>query len=74
MRAMTAGRPTITVNGSLREVEPDSTILVLVDALKLRKELIAVERNCTIVSKSEYATLKLEDGDQIEIVEFVGGG
>jgi thiamine biosynthesis protein ThiS len=74
MRAMTAGRATITVNGSLHELEPGSTILVLVDALKLRKELIAVERNRTIVSKSEYATLKLEDGDQIEIVEFVGGG
>ncbi len=35
---------------------------------------IAVERNLEIVPKSEYDSVVLEDGDAIEIVNFVGGG
>lgn len=74
MHAMTAAPLSINVNGSPRQIEPGSTLLELVEALGLRKELIAVELNHTIVSKTEYAARRLETGDQIEIVEFVGGG
>lgn len=74
MRAMNAAPISVTVNGSPREVEPGSTLLTLVEALGLRKELIAIELNRAIVAKSEYATRRLEAGDQIELVEFVGGG
>ncbi len=35
---------------------------------------IAVERNEAIVPKAEYGSVRLEDGDVIEIVSFVGGG
>ena len=35
---------------------------------------IAVERNGDIVSKSQYDETLLQDGDNIEIVSFVGGG
>ena len=35
---------------------------------------IAVERNGDIVFKSQYAVTRLEDGDSLEIVSFVGGG
>ena len=35
---------------------------------------IAVERNGDIVSKSQYDVTVLEDGDSLEIVNFVGGG
>ena len=35
---------------------------------------IAVERNGDIVPKSQYADTLLQDGDNIEIVSFVGGG
>jgi len=35
---------------------------------------VAVERNREIVPKSTYATVRLAEGDRIEIVQFVGGG
>lgn len=35
---------------------------------------IAVERNGDIVFKSRYDVTVLEDGDNLEIVSFVGGG
>ena len=35
---------------------------------------IAVEKNGEIVPKSEYASTLLADGDEIEVVSFVGGG
>jgi thiamine biosynthesis protein ThiS len=74
MQAMTAAPLSVNVNGTPRQIEPGSTLLELVEALGLRKELIAVELNRSIVSKTEYADRRLEAGDLIEIVEFVGGG
>ena len=35
---------------------------------------IAVERNGEIVCKAKYDFTVLEDGDNLEIVRFVGGG
>lgn len=35
---------------------------------------IAVERNGEIVFKSQYDVTVLEDGDELEVVNFVGGG
>ena len=35
---------------------------------------IAVERNGTIVPKSQYASTVLQDGDRIELVHCVAGG
>lgn len=35
---------------------------------------IAVEKNEQIVPKMQYGTTVIEDGDNIEIVSFVGGG
>lgn len=35
---------------------------------------IAVEINQQIIPKSEYAGTVINDGDEIEIVSFVGGG
>lgn len=35
---------------------------------------VAVERNGEIVPKAEYETVRLQDGDNLEVVSFVGGG
>jgi len=35
---------------------------------------IAVERNGDIVPKAKYSETVLQDGDNVEIVSFVGGG
>lgn len=64
----------ITVNGEPRRIIPGASIAALVAELDLDLRTVAVERNLEIVPKSAYAEIALADGDQLEIVHFVGGG
>jgi sulfur carrier protein len=68
----------ITLNGEALEIEAGTTITQLVHRISGETGRdprgVAVERNLEIVPKSEHAMTVLEDGDRIEIVQFVGGG
>ena len=65
----------IQINGDLREFPQSSLSLnELLDTLSLPQPRIAVELNKTIVPRSQWEKTALKDGDQIEIVHFVGGG
>lgn len=63
----------LQVNGELREVAA-ATILALVEELGLDARKVAVERNLEIVPRSLHGTTALDEGDRIELVQFVGGG
>lgn len=63
----------ITVNGESKRVVPGS-VLDLLRALELDPKRVAVERNRVIAPRSAHADTPLAEGDQIEIVHFVGGG
>ena len=63
----------IQVNGDTREVAA-RTVLGLVEELGFDVRKVAVERNLAIVPRSLHAGTVLEDGDRIELVQFVGGG
>ena len=63
----------IQVNGDERDVTA-TTVLALVEELGFDVRKVAVEHNLSIVPKSLHATTPLEDGDRIELVQFVGGG
>ena len=63
----------IQVNGDERDVTA-TTVLALVEELGFDVRKVAVERNLAIVPKSLHATTALEEGDRIELVQFVGGG
>jgi thiazole synthase len=65
---------TITLNGESRAVAAGLTIGALAVDLGLDPNKIAVERNLEIVPRSALAATLLADGDQLEIVHFVGGG
>lgn len=65
---------TIQLNGEPRTVAVGMSIAALADALGLNPKKIAVERNLEIVPRSTLAAVMLVDGDQLEIVHFVGGG
>ena len=72
---MTAdGTLSITVNGSHRRVTAGITIAELAAELGLVPEKVAVERNLEIVPRSTLAQVEVQDGDDYEIVTFVGGG
>jgi sulfur carrier protein len=68
----------ITLNGEARQIAPGTTVAQLVARLSGETgqdpRAIAVERNREIVPKSEHALTVLDDGDLLEIVQFVGGG
>ena len=65
----------IQINGESREFPQSSLSLKeLLDTLSLPPQRIAVELNKAIVARSHWEKTALKDGDQIEIVHFVGGG
>jgi len=64
----------LLLNGEERDVADVATIADLVGALGLDARKVAVERNLEIAPRSTYADTRLEDGDRIEIVTFIGGG
>jgi len=64
----------IKVNGEPSEFPAPLTLLALAQALGLSMKQVAIERNREIVPKSTYAQVELSPGDEIEIVQFIGGG
>ena len=65
---------TIQVNGEPLEVAGPLTISALLSNLKIDGRLVAVEHNLTIVKRAAYETVTINEGDEVEIVKFVGGG
>jgi sulfur carrier protein len=64
----------VQVNGESREVDPGSTLGVLLQQLGLSARPVAVERNAQIVPRAAHHDTVLAEGDRLEIVQFVGGG
>ena len=64
----------IRVNGEHRRVMAGISLADLAAELGLEPTRVAVERNLEIVPRSTLARVAVEDGDELEIVTFVGGG
>jgi thiamine biosynthesis protein ThiS len=64
----------IRVNGEHRRVPGGMSIAEMVNNLGLDPLRVAVERNLAIVPRSALDETCVEDGDDFEIVHFVGGG
>ena len=64
----------ITLNGDVTDVPPALTVQTLLQHLQIDARVVAVERNRVVVKRAKYAETPLADGDEIEIVAFVGGG
>jgi thiamine biosynthesis protein ThiS len=62
------------INGKSRELQNVSTLVNLLEVLGMKSDRVAVELNREIVSRDQWPTTQLKDGDQLEIVHFVGGG
>ena len=71
---MTDAQLQITLNGEPRSVPAGYSIADLCRSIELDPAKVAVERNLEIVPRSTLADVKLGDGDNLEIVHFVGGG
>jgi thiazole synthase len=64
----------IQLNGAPRQVRSGMTVADLASEIGLNPAKVAVERNLEIVPRSTLAAVLLAEGDQLEIVHFVGGG
>jgi thiamine biosynthesis protein ThiS len=64
----------IVLNGNPFEVEHAVTISELLSLLNIDPRRVAVEHNLVVVKRASLETTRIRDGDQVEIVNFVGGG
>ncbi len=64
----------VRVNGREMRLPVGASVAALLEKLSVANPRVAVERNREIVPKAEYAATLLGEGDELEVVEFVGGG
>ena len=64
---------TVKVNGDARDLPEGETVRALVGRYNLAPEKVAIELNRRLVRAEKYDT-PLKEGDEVEIVTFVGGG
>lgn len=65
---------TITFNGDPFQLAGPLTIATLLTQLDLDPRQVAVEHNLIIVKRAVYDSVVINDGDTVEVVNFVGGG
>ena len=64
----------VTLNGESLEFDGQLTVTQLLDKMNLTQRRVAVEINQEIVPKSRHEQHLVQAGDQIEIVQAIGGG
>ena len=64
----------VRINGEHRRVDSGISVADLVREIGFDPLRVAVERNLEVVPRSTLADVPVEDGDDYEIVTFVGGG
>jgi thiamine biosynthesis protein ThiS len=65
---------TITLNGDRHEIAGPLSVSALLEQLDIDARRVAVELNLAVVKKAAYDSSVITDGDEVEIVNFVGGG
>ncbi len=65
---------TITLNGDPFELDAPTNIIQLLEHLEIDPRRVAVEHNLTVLKRAAFDSTMVSEGDQIEIVNFVGGG
>ena len=64
----------ISLNGKAQTLDENTSLQQLLESLNLEDKRLAVEINGDIVPKSQHNSQQLNDGDNIEIVQAIGGG
>jgi thiamine biosynthesis protein ThiS len=65
---------TIKLNGDSHDIPQPMTVAALLERLEIDARRVAVELNLTVIKKAAYTSAVIGDGDEVEIVNFVGGG
>ena len=64
----------IVLNGDPFELTGPRTVATLLAELNIDARRVAVEHNLEVLKRTVFETTVVRDGDQVEIVNFVGGG
>jgi thiamine biosynthesis protein ThiS len=64
----------IVLNGDPFELEGPRTIASLLVQLDIDARRVAVEHNLVVLKRTAFDSAEIREGDEIEIVNFVGGG
>jgi thiamine biosynthesis protein ThiS len=71
---MGIGKLRITLNGDPRDLTGPLTVAELLTRLDIDARRVAVELNLIVVKRDAFDRTTVRDGDEVEIVNFVGGG
>jgi sulfur carrier protein len=64
----------LQINGESRDFESPLSLSALIEQLGMKQDRVAVELNRDIAPRDRWTSTILSEGDQLEIVHFVGGG
>lgn len=64
----------IVLNGEPHELSSPTSVLGLLEGLALDSGRVAVEINRRILTRAEFEAVEVSEGDEVEVVTFVGGG
>lgn len=64
----------IRLNGEPHEMDAPVSVSALLERLGIDPRRVAVEHNLVVIKRPTYDDTIVKDGDEIEIVNFVGGG
>lgn len=64
----------VKVNGEPRTLDQPLTVLALLEQLDVDPRIVAVEHNRVVVKRARYGEIVVDEGAEVEIVAFVGGG
>ena len=70
----TLDRVIITLNGDPFELSAPMKISELLEHLNIDPRRVAVEHNLVVLKRAAFDSAIVSEGDQVEIVNFVGGG
>jgi thiamine biosynthesis protein ThiS len=62
------------LNGEPFEIAGPVTISALLATLNIDPRIVAVEHNVAVIKRQLYDRTVVHEGDEVEIVKFVGGG
>lgn len=64
----------VIVNGEEKQYDKEMTLLEMMNDLSIADKVMAAAVNMNIVKQDSWGTHVLNDGDKVELLDFVGGG
>ncbi|MBI5415217.1 MAG: sulfur carrier protein ThiS [Candidatus Omnitrophica bacterium] len=64
----------ITINGQKKEMSSSQSLREVIGQFRASPAVLIAEINGTIIKKDQWDQIRVNDGDTVELVSFVGGG